>query len=133
MLRRLVAAVLVAAFALPMPALAKGSCSMRSPMMASERCSCCDPPGGQSTAPSHCTPAVAINSGCKCSIQPDTSAPVTPSAATESATPSPAIHVALIPASLSTPQRVAHAVPFDASPPGAGAAVSRPILCSWIL
>lgn len=133
MLRRLVAAVLVAAFALPMPALAKGQCSMKAPMVASERCSCCDPPTGQGAAPSHCTPAAALRSGCNCAIQADPSTPAAPSAATGSATPSPTIDVALIPAALSTPQRVARAVPFDASPPGAGATVSLPLLCSWIL
>jgi hypothetical protein len=133
MLRRLVAAMLVAAFALPMPALAKGTCSMTAPMIASERCSCCDPPAGQPAPPSHCTPAAAIRSGCNCSIQADTSSPFAPSATTDSATSAPAIDIVLIPAALSTPQRVARAVLFDASPPGAGATVSLPFLCSWIL
>lgn len=134
MLRRLIAAVLLAAIALPMPALAAKRCSMSEPWISSEVCDCCKGPAATSTGGDHCRPAAAtLDSGCTCTLRSDAgSQPASPATVTTEA-PAPTIHVALLPAALSTPWRTIRAVDPAASPPGAGSTTSRPILCSWIL
>ena len=133
MLRRLLAAALALTIAVPLPALAGlagPGCTMDEPMLASERCDCCTAP--MAAGPSHCG-GTATATGCGCELRADTSSD-SPSAVSSPA-PSVTFNVqaTLLAADLSTPRRPQRLVAFAASPPGAGAAVSRPVLCSWII
>jgi hypothetical protein len=133
MLRRLIAVLLLAAVALPMPALAASRCSMTEPWISSERCDCCKGDAAAAKPGNHCGPAAAIGSGCNCSIEGAArKQPASPAAASPEA-PAPVSSASLLPAALSTPQRAIRAVELAASPPGAGASISRPVLCTWIL
>jgi len=143
MLRRLLAALLVAAFAMPLPAVAVASaksCPMKehAGLAADHRCCCNEaaPAASNADRESHrsCAKPAAAKSGCDCVVKADPGRqPVAP-AATSSDAPvkSPAPLVLLLPASMSTPQRRARAVPFTDPPPAAGL-VSRPLLCTWTL
>lgn len=134
MLRRIIAAALALTVAVPLPALAGAlteRCMMDAPVLAAERCDCCTAP--MATGPSHCGGAAGTTTGCGCELRADTgSAPrhaVAPSA--------PSVHfqveATLLAAALTTPQPSSRLVALAASPPGAGALVSRPVLCSWII
>lgn len=126
MLRRMLAALLVAAIAAPMPALAGGGCPMGGPAMAAERCNCCKSGSGDAAG---CPASFAA--GCNCSLEADPGEKAMPAAAAPAA-PAFVATMVRLPASLST-ARCAHApYPRDTSPPGSNA-VSRPYLCSWIL
>jgi hypothetical protein len=133
MLRRLLAAALALAIAVPLPALAglEGGCTMDVPMLASERCECCTAP--MAAGPSHCG-GTAAATGCGCELRADTR-PDPRSAVASSPAPSVTFNVeaTLLAASLTTPRRPLRLVALAASPPGAGALVSRPVLCSWII
>lgn len=125
MFRRLLASLLAIAILAPLPSMG-GGCSME-PTIASQACSCCD-----STDPS-ASPCTAA-SGCGCAIRSDSGQrPAATTAAASSTTVTFAVESALIPASLSTPRRPVGRVELASSPPGAGATVHRPLLCSWIL
>jgi hypothetical protein len=134
MLRRLIAAALALSIAVPLPALAglAGSgCTMDTPALAAERCECCTAP--MATGPSPCG-ATSGASGCGCELRADTR-PDSRSAVTSTASPTVtfSVHGDLLPADLSTPRRTQRHIALAASPPGAGALVSRPVLCSWII
>ncbi|MFN2427390.1 MAG: hypothetical protein ABR587_13200 [Candidatus Binatia bacterium] len=132
MFRRLLAAVLAITIAVPFPALAGTGCQMDSPTLAAALCDCCTSPmaasGGCAGIPSQ--------AGCGCALRADTSAPsdsAVPAPSALSTTVNFAVEAARIPAALSTPQRASRAVELAASPPGAGAVVSRPLLCTWTI
>lgn len=126
MFRRLLASLLAIAILAPLPSMG-GGCSM-DPMIAAQACSCCD-----STDPS-VSPCAAASSGCGCAIRSDNGQrPASTAAAVHSTTVAFAVESALIPASLSTARRPVGRVELASSPPGAGATVDRPLLCSWIL
>ncbi len=130
MLHRLIAAMLVAAIAIPLPALAWSGCSMTEPVLASERCTCCDNP--VAAAASGCAAAAALRAGCDCSLRADAGNQPGDTVSGATAATGVSIDVVRIPASLSTPQRATRAVHLAASPPGPGA-VSRPLLCTWLI
>jgi hypothetical protein len=132
MLRHLLAAALALSIAVPLPAvaaLAGTGCTMDVPMLASERCDCCTSP---MAIPSQCGGA-ATASGCGCQLRADT--PSEPRSASFSTPPTVTfdIEVTLLAAGLTTPRRMRRALALASSPPGAGAVVSRPALCSWII
>lgn len=131
MLRRLVAALLVFAIAVPLPALARGGCQMDTPMIAPERCDCCTSPMAVGTTA--CATVAGAQVGCGCALRAESGSQ--PASGATSATPSVsfAVESALIAADLSTSQRPLRAIQLAASPPGAGVSVSRPLLCSWTL
>jgi len=131
MLRRLVAAFLVLAIAVPLPALAGGGCQMDEPMLAAELCECCTSP--MVAGSSACATVAGSQVGCGCAIRADSGSQPASSAVTASPTVSFAVESARIPADLSTPQRQSRKIELAASPPGAGHVVSRPLLCSWVL
>jgi hypothetical protein len=130
MLRRLLAALLIAAIALPLPAFANSDCSMRGPHPGAERCDCCDSPEGAPAG--DCHSSASMPEGCNCSLRADAGGQPASTATNPPAASSVDIQVALIPASLSTPQRAPRALYRAASPPGTGS-VSRPLLCTWLL
>ena len=130
MLRRLIAAMLVAAIAIPLPALAWSGCPMTEPMLASERCTCCDDPAAAATA--GCASVAAVRTGCDCSLRTDTGNQPGNTASGAAAATGVSVNVARIPASLSTPQRATRVVHLAASPPGPGA-FSRSLLCTWLI
>lgn len=141
MLRRLLAALLVAAIAMPFPAVAVASakaCPMaeHAAMGPNHRCCCNDPAPAPSADGEHkgCAATTASTGGCDCAIRADAgSQPVAPVAtASEAPSKAPAAPGALIPACWSTPRREARAV-HVADPPPAPGLVSRPRLCSWTL
>ncbi len=130
LLRRLLAAVLALTIAVPLPALAGGGCQMDEPMVAAAKCDCCTSPATATTG--GCATAMP-GSGCGCSLRADTG-----SQPSSVATGNPApvqfdIDVVRIPAESSTPRRSLRRIDLAASPPGAGASVSRSVLCSWVL
>ena len=129
MLRRLLAALLVAAITLPAPAFARSGCSMTEPWLSVERCDCCKAPA--SAPAGHCSTVAAVQSACGCALRADSGSQPIPVAAFSA--PAASFDLALIPASLSTPQRSIRAVHLGAAPPGAGSSVSRPTLCIWII
>lgn len=131
LLRRLLAALLVVSIAVPLPALAGGGCTMDVPMLSAERCDCCT--AAMPAAPGHCGGAAMAQSGCNCSLRADTGSEPRSAATLAPSSVSFAIEKALIAAELSTPRRTSRIVATAASPPGAGALVSRPALCSWII
>jgi len=103
---------------------------MTEPMLAAERCDCCPSPGTTSTG--HCATAAALRAGCDCELRAGSgNQPAQPAVA--QADGKPTVDIALIPAALSTPQRVALGYCRAAAPPGAGTSVSRPLLCTWII
>lgn len=141
MIRRLLAALLVAAIAMPFPAFAVASskaCPMaeHAAMGPNHRCCCNESAPAPSGAGEHkgCAATTASTGGCDCAIQADAGRqPVAPVAtASEAPAKAPAAPSALIPASRSTPQRQARAVHVSDPPPAPGL-VSRPLLCSWTL
>jgi hypothetical protein len=134
MLRRLIAAALALTVAVPLPALAGAlteRCMMDAPMLAAERCDCCTAP--MAAGSSHCGASAAASSGCGCELRADTSSE-TRTAVTPSA---PTVHfqidATLLAADRTTPRRSQRTIALAQSPPGAGAVVSRPVLCSWII
>jgi hypothetical protein len=134
MLRQLIAAALALAIAVPLPALAGlagTGCTMDTPALAAERCECCT--ASMATGHSQCG-ATSGASGCGCELRADTR-PDSRSAVSSTTAPTVTFSVdgELIPADLSTPGRTQRRIALAASPPGAGALVSRPILCSWII
>jgi hypothetical protein len=131
LLRRLMAAMLAVSIAVPMSALAGGGCTMDVPMLSAERCDCCT--GSMPAAPGHCGGAPMAQSGCGCTLRADTGSEPRTIAATAPSSVHFAIDEARIAASLSTPQPASRIVAMAASPPGAGALVSLPTLCTWII
>lgn len=145
MLRRLLAALLVAAIALPLPAAAVASakgCPMKEHAgMAADHDCCCkgmdkgaapsSGAGGHKGCP---MPASSAKGSCDCVVKADPgrqpAAPVV--ASSDSPLPAPSPAVTLLPAALSTPQRQTRAV-HVADPPPSPSLVSRPQLCSWTL
>lgn len=104
---------------------------MDAPVLAAERCDCCTSP--MAATGGGCSGTALGQAGCGCSIRSDSGRqPVT--AAVDA---SPAFHFSVdsarIAASLSTPQRSLRSLALASSPPGAGRAVSRSRICSWIL
>ena len=149
MLRRLLAALLVAAIAMPIPAIAIASaksCPMKehAGMAADHHCCCNDAgpakvsaqqgAGSQANGHKGCPMPAAAKGGCECAVKADPGRqPVAPVAASfETPVKAPAASIALLPAALSTPQRQTRAVHVVDPPPAQGL-VSRPLLCSWIL
>jgi len=104
---------------------------MDEPMLAAERCDCCTSP--MATGGHACATAAVGQVGCGCSLRADSGSQPASAASVPSPSVSFAVETALIAAALSTPQRAPRAVELAASPPGAGAAVSRPRLCTWII
>ena len=131
MLRRLLAALLVIAIAVPLPALAGGGCPMDAPVLASQRCDCCTAP--VATGAGACATLAAGQVGCGCSLRADSGSQPASVASIASPSVSFTVETALLSAALSTPQRASRAVELAASPPGAGSMVSLPRLCTWIL
>lgn len=144
MLRRLLAALLVAAIAMPLPAVAVASmkgCPMKehAGMAAGHDCCCKDKGTGTTSGrEGHkgCPmPASPASGGCDCVVKADPGRqPAEPvaSAPSSSPLPAPTVTALLLPAALSTPQRVTRAVHVADPPPSPGL-VSRPRLCTWIL
>lgn len=134
MLRRFVAALLALTLAVPFPAVAgMGACSMDTPALAAEPCSCCDSPATAPSSPCG-TASAGAATGCGCSLRADdgaTRAPASASSAPQQVTF--AVEAERLPASWTTPQRTLRALALAASPPGAGVLVSRPLLCSWTI
>jgi hypothetical protein len=127
MLRRLIAASLALWLAVPASAFAVGGCTMDEPVLAAEQCECCT---GPMTLPSTCGSAAP---GCGCTLRADAGSQPLSASVAKVPSVSFSIDQALIPAHLSTPRRVQRVVAMAASPPGTGAFVERPLLCSWII
>jgi hypothetical protein len=133
MFRRILAAVLIAVVAAPLPAMASGGCPMQRPSVVAKAmsgCDCCKQMvAGESR---RCPTRGALAAPCNCSIEADTGR----NPATPAATVAPqAVHagaVVLLPASRSTPQWTKHPAPRIGAPPGARASV-RTLLCIWTL
>lgn len=151
MLRRIFVALLVAAIALPLPAVAVATakaCPMKEhASMAMEHRCCCDHAAPAASAsetggtrdcsggcPKNSRQSAAAKGACSCVVKADPSrqpfAPVEPFFEKPVQTPAPTI--ALIPAALSTAQRQPRAVHVANLPPSTGL-VSRPRLCCWTL
>jgi hypothetical protein len=133
MLRRLLATALALAIAVPLPALAGlagGGCTMDVPVLGSERCDCCTAP--MAAGPSHCG-GTAAATGCGCELRADTSSDSRSAVTSTVPTVTFSVQATLLAADLTTPRRPQRLVALAASPPGAGALVSRPVLCSWII
>jgi hypothetical protein len=133
MLRRMLAALLIAVVAAPLPAMANAGCPMqRASVVAkgSKGCECCKQMIAGQTR--RCPMGGALAAPCNCSIEPDRNRePAAPAAAVAPAT----VHAApavLLPASCSTPQWTTTAAARTGSPPGARAPV-RTLLCTWTL
>jgi hypothetical protein len=131
MLRRLLSSVFVtmlaASIAVPYPAVAGiGRCTMDEPVLAAAPCSCCDAPAAAGSG--SCT------SACGCALRADPGSDTTPAVASAPvANVVFAVDAALVPASLSTPSGDLRRTALASSPPGAGATVSRPMICSWTI
>lgn len=133
MLRRLLAAALALSIAVPLPALAGlagPGCTMDTPMLSAERCECCTAPMASGHSP--CGSASGAT-GCGCELRPDTRSESRSAVTSVAPTVTFGIEASLVSADLSTPRRPDRRVALAASPPGAGATVSRPALCSWII
>jgi hypothetical protein len=130
MLRRLLAAALALSIAVPLPALAgtAGGCTMDVPMLASERCDCCTAP--MAAGPSQCGTAAT---GCGCELRADTGSDSRSAATSPAPSVTFNVEATRLAADLTTPRRPQRVVALASSPPGAGALVTRPVLCSWII
>jgi hypothetical protein len=131
MLRRLIAAVLVAIMAVPLTALAGTGCQMDTPMLAAERCACCTAP--MAAGPTSCSTAAMSQSGCGCALRADSGSQPASPAADRPPSANFAVDATLLAAAVSTPPRLSRALHLAASPPGARVAVSQSLLCTWIL
>ena len=134
MLRRLFAAALALTIAVPLPALASlaaPGCTMDEPMLAAERCECCTAP--MAAGPSHCGGATSTSSGCGCELRPDTGSGSHQAISSPPPSVSFDVQATLLSAELTTPRRPQRVIALATSPPGAGAGVSRPVLCTWII
>ncbi len=101
------------------------------PMLASERCDCCTAP--MAGGPSPCGSAAAAGSGCGCELRADTGSDHRTAVTAQPPAVTFGIEATLLAAELTTPRRTQRILALAASPPGAGAVVSRPVLCSWII
>jgi len=88
MLRRLVAAFLVLAIAVPLPALAGGGCQMDEPMLSAERCECCTSP--MVAGSSACATVAGTQVGCGCALRADSGSQPASSAVIPSPNPAAA-------------------------------------------
>src|SRR5690242_14626002 len=133
MLRQIVAAALALTVAVPLPALAglAGGCTMDTPMLSAERCDCCTAPMAGGSSP--CGSTASAASGCGCALRADTGSEPRATATAASPTVTFSVQADLLAAALTAPRREQRAVALAASPPGAGALVSRPVLCSWLI
>lgn len=139
MLRRLLAALLVAAVAMPVPALATPApkpCPMagHAAMGPGHRCCCNESAPAPSPGCDHATTTASTRGGCDCVVKADPGAQPAATANASSSTfaGQPFAHSTRLPAAMGMPRRQPRALHVDDPPPAPGV-VLRARLCSWIL